>query len=224
MTIIRPFPTPLDHPVRLAVLISGGGTTLVNLHDKIRSGQLQAEIAVVIASRAGCEGVEKAKSRGLVCDVIARKGFADTESFSEAVFQRCRAAKSDLVVCGGFLSLLRIPDDYRHRVLNIHPALIPAFCGAGFHGEKVHQAVLERGCKVSGCTVHFVDDEYDHGPIILQRTVPVLDGDTPSTLAARVFQEECAAYPDAIQQVASGGLEIVGRVTRRVPNPPGSQP
>lgn len=216
MTIIRPFPTPLDHPVRLAVLISGSGTTLVNLHDKIQSLELQAEIAVVIASRRGCGGIEKALSRGLACEVIARKEFAEIQSFSDAVSQQCRAVKADLIICGGFLSLLKIPEDYRYRILNIHPSLIPAFCGTGFHGEKVHQAVLDRGCKVSGCTVHFLDDEYDHGPIILQRTVPVLDGDTASTLGTRVFQAECQAYPDAIQQVASGLVEIIDGVTRLV--------
>lgn len=192
---------------------------MLNLHDKIASHQLRAEISVVIASRHGCGGIEQARSRGLACDLIARKSYSTVEAFSDALFQRCRDARADLVICGGFLSLLQIPDDYRHRVLNIHPSLIPAFCGAGFHGEKVHQAVLNRGCKVSGCTVHFVDDEYDHGPILVQRAVPVLETDTPQTLAARVFTEECIAYPEAIQQVAAGRVEIAQGVTRLIFRP-----
>jgi folate-dependent phosphoribosylglycinamide formyltransferase PurN len=109
---------------------------------------------------------------------------------------------------------VRIPDDFRHRVLNIHPALIPAFCGKGFYGHRVHEAVLEYGAKVSGCTVHFADTQYDHGPIVLQRAVPVLDDDTPDTLAARIFEQECEAYPEAIRLFAEGRLKIEGRKVR----------
>jgi formyltetrahydrofolate-dependent phosphoribosylglycinamide formyltransferase len=210
MTAIRPLAEPLRRPIRLVVLISGGGTTLVNLWDTIRRGELSAEIPLVIASRADCGGIEKARLHGVPCEVFTRKSFPSTEAFSAPIFQRCREVRTDLVICGGFLSLLKIPHDFRYRVMNIHPALIPAFCGHGFHGHAVHEAVLQRGCKVSGCTVHFLDDEYDHGPIIVQRTVPVLDGDTPDTLAARVFQEECAAYPEAIRLFASGRMEING--------------
>jgi phosphoribosylglycinamide formyltransferase 1 len=210
MTAFRPLAEPLQRPIRLVVLISGGGTTLVNLVDTIRRGELSAEIPLVIASRAHCGGIEKARLLGVTCEVITRKSYSSTDAFSEAIFQRCRDVAADLVICGGFLALLRIPIDFQHRVMNIHPALIPAFCGHGFHGQAVHEAVLRRGCKVSGCTVHFVDDEYDHGPIIVQRTVPVLDGDTPDTLAARVFQEECAAYPEAIRMFASGRMVISG--------------
>jgi folate-dependent phosphoribosylglycinamide formyltransferase PurN len=109
------------------------------------------------------------------------------------------------------LQLLQVPDDFQGRVMNIHPALIPAFCGKGFYGHRVHEAVLADGAKVSGCTVHFVDNEYDHGPIILQRTVPVLDDDTPDSLAARVFVQECEAYPQAIKWFAEGRLRLEGR-------------
>lgn len=198
----------LDRPIRLAVLISGGGTTLVNILQKIRAGELRAEIAVVIASRPGIAGIERAREADLPCDIIARKSFGSVERFSEAIFDRCRAANVDLVVLAGFLSLIQIPSDFTHRVLNIHPALIPAFCGRGFHGHHVHEAVLARGVKVSGCTVHFADNEYDHGPIIVQRAVPVLEDDTADTLAARVFQAECEAYPEAIRLFADGRLEI----------------
>src|SRR5262249_18543435 len=122
-----------------------------------------------------------------------------------------------LVILAGFLSLLDIPPEYKGRVLNIHPALIPAFCGAGYYGSKVHKAVLAAGVKVSGCTVHFADDSYDTGPIILQRVVPVLDDDTVETLAARVFQEECQALPQAISLYAEGRLKLDGGRVRTVP-------
>jgi phosphoribosylglycinamide formyltransferase-1 len=130
------------------------------------------------------------------------------------VFDAIRHSHSELVVLAGFLSLLRIPADYRGRVINVHPALIPSFCGKGFYGTKVHDAVVQSGVKVSGCTVHFVDNEYDSGPIILQRTVPVHDRDTPQALAARVFKEECKALPEAITQYADGRLEISGHRVR----------
>ena len=198
----------LDRPIRLAVLISGGGTTLVNFLKKIKADELNAEVAVVIASREGIAGIERAHEAGLACEVIARKTFDSVESFSTAIFDRCREANVDLVTLAGFLSLIRIPPDFERRVLNIHPALIPAFCGKGFHGHHVHEAVLARGVKLSGCTVHFADNEYDHGPILVQRAVPVLEGDTPDSLAARVFEAECEAYPEAIELFSSGRLEI----------------
>jgi folate-dependent phosphoribosylglycinamide formyltransferase PurN len=116
----------------------------------------------------------------------------------------------------GFLKFLPIPDDFRNRVLNIHPALIPSFCGHGYYGRRVHEAVLASGVKVTGCTVHFADNEYDHGPIVLQRTVPVLDDDTPDTLAQRVFEQECEAYPEAIQLFAERRLVVEGRRVKRV--------
>jgi phosphoribosylglycinamide formyltransferase 1 len=214
---VRPVPEPLERPVRLGVLISGGGTTLVNFVRAIESGELDAEIPLVIASRPDCAGIDKASAAGLRCDVIVRAACAGMDEFSERIFARLREAAIDLVTFAGFLSLVRIPEDFRHRVLNIHPALIPAFCGQGYHGLKVHEAVLARGAKVSGCTVHFADNEYDHGPIILQRCVPVLDEDTPESLAARIFEEECRAYPDAIRLFAAGRLEVTGRRVRVLP-------
>lgn len=207
--------TPVDRPLRLAVLISGGGTTLTNLVDHIRRGALHAEVGLVIASRPDCGGITRAADASLVCQVIERKSFSSVSEFSAAIFDECRAAKIDLVICGGFLALLQMPPDFALRVMNIHPSLIPSFAGKGYHGEKVHEAVITRGCKVSGCTIHFVDDQYDHGPIILQKTVPVLDDDTPATLAARVFEQECLAYPEAITQFALGRMLVDGsRVLR----------
>ena len=211
-------PPKLDRPVRLAVLISGGGTTLLNLVEKIRSGQLVAEVPLVIASRADCKGVERSAALELPCEVVSRRDFDSVEAFSDRIFGLCRDADIDLVILGGFLSLIRIPDDFAHRVMNIHPSLIPAFCGKGFHGHHVHEAVLARGTRVSGCTVHFANNEYDAGPIIVQKVVPVLDSDDADALASRVFDAECEAYPEAIRLFASGSLTIDGlRVSH---NPP----
>ena len=210
MNAVRPVNEPLGRPIRLGVLVSGGGTTLVNVLERIADGRRDAEVPLVIASRPDCRGVERAKAAGLKTRVIARREFADTEAFSDAVFEQLREARVDLVTLAGFLSLLRIPDDFRHRVFNIHPALIPSFCGKGLYGHHVHEAVLARGVKVSGCTVHFADNVYDHGPIVVQECVPVHEGDTPETLAARVFQAECDAYPRAVELFAAGRLVIDG--------------
>jgi phosphoribosylglycinamide formyltransferase 1 len=191
-------------PIRLAVLVSGGGTTLQNLLDRIADGRLQAEIALVVSSKADAFGLERASKAGLPSLVVNRKEAGSLEEFSRRIFAACREARAELVCLAGFLHLIRVPDDFLGRVMNIHPALIPAFCGKGWYGHRVHEAVLQSGVKVSGCTVHFADNEYDHGPIILQRTVPVLDNDTPDTLAARVFEQECEAYPEAIKLFAAG--------------------
>ncbi|MCH8830159.1 MAG: phosphoribosylglycinamide formyltransferase, partial [Planctomycetes bacterium] len=168
------------------------------------------EIALVIASRDDCRGLEKAKENGIPTAVVARGEYPSVNDFSGAIFDRLRQSNADLVTLAGFLSLIEIPQDFHHRVMNIHPALIPSFCGRGFFGHKVHEAVLDRGAKITGCTVHFADNEYDHGPIILQSSVPVLDDDTPDKLAARVFAAECEAYPEAIRRFAAGRLEING--------------
>lgn len=216
MPSVQPLAAPLGRPIRLGVFISGGGTTLTNFLAKIAAGELAAEVPLVVASRPDCGGIAKAHAAGLECIVVERRQFASVAEFSQAIFDRCRAARVDLVTLAGFLSLIEVPDDFSWRVMNIHPALIPAFCGKGFYGHKVHEAVLARGAKVSGCTVHFADNHYDHGPIIVQRCVPVADADTPETLAARVFAAECEAYPEAVRLFAEGRLEIAdGRVRCR---------
>ncbi len=199
--------------MRLGVLISGGGTTLLNFLDCIQNGTLQAEVPIVVASRADSLGVKRARAAGLECVPIVRRDFASLAEFSLAVFDCLTAAKVDLVIMAGYLNLLQIPDEYHCRVLNIHPSLIPAFCGKGMFGHHVHEAVVNRGAKVSGCTVHFADNEYDHGPIILQRTVAVPDSATPNDVASLVFEEEKIAYPEAIRRVASGRLKVDGRRT-----------
>ncbi len=198
----------MTNPIRLVALVSGGGTTLQNLIDRIAAGSLDATIVGVVSSRADAFGVERAKRSGIPVTVVASRSprFADLTSGSAV-----RAFSPDLVCFAGWLHLLPIPDDFRHQVLNIHPALLPAFGGKGMYGHHVHEAVLAYGAKVSGCTVHFADDTYDTGPILVQKCVPVKEGDDPDTLAARVFQAECEAYPEAIQLIASGRVTVQGR-------------
>jgi phosphoribosylglycinamide formyltransferase-1 len=184
-------------PLRLAILLSGSGRTLENLLDHIAASRLPASVEIVVSNRGNVRGVEVARRAGLPTHVLPR-GNAPLAAWSNAIFNACRAVNADLVVMAGFLQLVEIPADFAGRVINIHPALLPAFGGKGFHGMHVHRAVLERGCTVSGCTVHLVDNEYDHGKILLQKTVPVLPDDTPDSLAARVFAAECHALPEAI--------------------------
>ncbi len=199
---------PTNRTLRLGVLISGGGTTMTNLADRIRDGRLDAGIVLVLASNPDAGGIEKAKQRGLPVRVVPRRQYDATEAFSDAVWAELRAARVDLVVLAGFLSLLRIPDDYLYRVINIHPALLPKFGGKGMYGRHVHEAVLAAGESESGCTVHFADNAYDRGPIILQRRCPVKPDDTPDTLAARVMAEEREALPQAVQLYAENRLQI----------------
>ncbi len=207
-------PDRLGRHLRLGVLISGGGTTMVNLHKEIQAGRLNAEIAVVISSRSQVTGVERARRIGVEPVIVRRKDFADVEAFSRRIVEVLDAAKVDLVVQAGWLCLWHIPKAYENRVMNIHPALLPSFGGQGMWGHHVHEAVLKAGCKVSGCTVHFANNEYDAGPIIVQRTCPVLENDTPDTLAARVFEQECIAYPDAIRLFAQGRLTVADGVVK----------
>ncbi len=201
-------------PLPIAVLISGGGTTLRNLIERVHAGTLPVDIRLVVSSAPGARGVEYAAQAGIPAEVTERRIFPDQGSFSRAIFDRCREAGVQVVAMGGFLKRLTIPDDYANRVTNIHPALIPAFCGKGMYGHRVHEAALEYGVKLSGCTVHFADNEYDHGPVILQKAVPVLDDDTPDTLAARVFEAECEAYPEALRLLAEGRVSVEGRRVR----------
>ncbi len=204
----------LDHPVRLAVLLSGSGTTLQNYIDRIADGRLAAHIAAVIGSRPDAGGLARARAAGIPAVVVARKDFDSVDTFNDALHTALAEHEFDLIVLAGFLSPFQIRGRYQGRVLNIHPALIPAFCGKGFYGERVHRAVLEAGVKVTGCTVHFADDQYDHGPIILQGVVPVLDDDTADTLAARVHAVENEIYPEAVRLWATGCLAVDGRRVR----------
>jgi formyltetrahydrofolate-dependent phosphoribosylglycinamide formyltransferase len=206
----------MSAPLPVAVLLSGAGTTLQNLLDRCARGSLDARVVLVVANQAEAFGLKRAEKAGVPTAVISRKECGSLEEFSRRIFDRCRQAQAELVCMAGFLQLIQVPDDFLGRVMNIHPALIPSFCGKGFYGHRVHEAVLEYGAKVSGCTVHFADNVYDHGPIILQRMVPVLGDDTPDSLAKRVFEQECEAYPEAIQLFAEGRLRIEGRRVRIV--------
>jgi phosphoribosylglycinamide formyltransferase-1 len=205
----QPFSTGQNKkPVRLGVLISGGGTTLMNILEYISKGRLNAEVSVVISSRSEVTGVEKAKKAGLDVKIIRKKDYPDIDEFSKRIEDELVAANVDLVIQGGWLCLWNIPERYENRVMNIHPALLPSFGGQGMWGHHVHEAVLAAGCKISGCTVHFCTNEYDKGPIIVQRACEVKETDSPDTLAARVFQQECIAYPQAIRLFAEGRILI----------------
>jgi phosphoribosylglycinamide formyltransferase-1 len=193
-------------PLPIAVLISGGGTTLRNLIVQQREGKLPVDIRLVISSNPNAAGLNFAAEAGIPAKVVERKSCESAAAFSEAIFGPCREAGVKLVVMGGFLKHALIPADFENRVVNIHPSLIPAFCGKGMYGQKVHEAVLAAGVAESGCTVHFVDNQYDHGPPILQKRVAVLPGDTPQLLAARIFQAECEALPAAIRLFAAGRI------------------
>jgi formyltetrahydrofolate-dependent phosphoribosylglycinamide formyltransferase len=213
-TDLEEWPEDDGEPIRIGVLISGGGRTMMNILDHIKTGILNAEITVVISSHSNATGVEKARNAGLNVRIIKRKDFADIDAFSGQLAETLNSAKVDLVVQAGWLCLWKIPDNYINRVMNIHPALLPSFGGQGMWGHHVHEAVLKAGCKVSGCTVHFCTNEYDKGPIILQRCCRVADNDTPETLAERVFEQECIAYPEAIRLFVKGNLSVQNGIVK----------
>ncbi len=189
----------IPQPLRLAALLSGGGRTLLNLLDRIEDGSLSASIEIVIASRP-CTGVDRVQSRGLPVSILAKSDFPDVDALHDAITRSIVEANIDLTLLCGYLRWIRVDPPLAGRVINIHPALLPEFGGPGMYGQRVHRAVLAAGKRESGCTVHQVDDQYDHGPVILQRTCPVLSDDDEHTLAERVFAEECLAYPEAIRK------------------------
>lgn len=198
---------------RLAVFLSGTGRTLENLLAAIERGELRAEIACVVSSRRKVRGCDIARDAGIPLQIVPRRRYESVEDFSRDVWQAVDPHNVDLIVLAGWLSRLVIPERYRGRIVNIHPSLLPLFGGLGFYGHHVHEAVLESGMKVSGCSVHFVDAEYDAGPIIAQHCVPVLPDDTADSLAARVFAEECRLYPEAIADLLAGKVRLTdGRV------------
>lgn len=201
--------------LRLGVLVSGGGRSLENLTEHIASGELQAQISVVLSNTPKAFALERAKRLSLESVVVPHHAHASPESFSAAVFRELSARNVDLVVLAGFLRLLIVPDAWLGRVINIHPSLLPAFGGKGFYGEKVHQAVLDRGVQFTGCTVHYVTNEYDAGPILLQRCIEVRAGEDAHQLAERVFEEEKLALPQAIELHRKGAVRMnQGRLVR----------
>ncbi len=210
---------PAGKKVRLGILLSGGGRTMVNIHEQIQAGRLNAEIAVVVSSRAQVKGVERARGIGLEPVIIRKKDHPDIEEFTARIKETLDEAKVDLVIQAGWLCLWLIPPEYENRVMNIHPALLPGFGGHGMWGHHVHEAVLAAGCKISGCTVHFCTNEYDKGPIIVQRACPVEPDDAADTLAARIFQQECIAYPEAITLFAEDRITVKAQIAKITPAP-----
>ena len=203
--------------LKLAVLLSGNGSSLENLFEHIDAGDLPAEIVVVLSSKPDAFGLERARRRGVPAIAVPRKQFADVRSFNDALHAELSGFEIDLVALLGFLSPFELRGRYEGRTLNVHPSLIPAFAGRGFYGARVHRAVLDAGVKLSGATVHFVDEHYDEGPIICQEAVPVLDDDTVDSLAARVVEAERRLVPQAIRWIAEGRVTIEGRRTRIAP-------
>ena len=204
--------------LRLAVLISGSGRTLKNFIDLASAGELPVDIKLVISSSAKAGGLDHATDANISTQVCCREdlpsGNDGHQAYSESIFFACRKAEVDYVVMAGFIKYLPIPSDFEMRVLNIHPSLIPNFCGKGMYGHHVHEAVIAAGAKKTGCTVHFVDNEYDHGPIIWQQEVTVRSDDTADTLAARVFEAESIGYPQVLRMLASGRIHVEGQAVR----------
>jgi len=203
-----------DDALRVAVLLSGEGTSLENLFEQIESDDLPAQIVVVIGSKEGAGGLERARRRDVPALAVPRKRYPDTRDYNDAIHAELDRHDVDLVACLGFLSPFETRGKFDGRAINVHPALVPSFSGKGYYGRRIYEAVLAAGVKVTGATVHFVDAEYDHGPIILQEAVAVLDDDTPAALAERVQAVERRLVPEAIRLFASGRLAIEGRRTR----------
>lgn len=200
--------------MRAAVLLSGSGRSLENLLRTIDAGETAAEIPVVISSRADVRGVEIARAAGIETHIITRRDAPDPATLSAAIAETLEPHNIELLALTGYLRQLEILPQWEQRMMNIHPSLLPLFGGKGMYGERVHQAVLDAGMKVSGCTVHLATAEYDSGPIIVQRCVPVNEDDTAATLGARVFEAECIAYPQAINLFAAGRIQVDGNRTR----------
>ncbi len=206
--------------MKIAVFVSGGGTNLQAIIDKISSGEItNVEISEVIASNESAFAIERAKKAGIPAKVISKKVLG-AEAYDDATLTELNSLGVELVVLAGFLSMLgpKTVAAYANRIINIHPALIPAFCGQGMYGIRPHEAVLAKGVKVSGATVHFVNEHYDEGPIILQKAVDVLPDDTPETLQKRIMKEcEQVILPQAIQLIADGRIEVVNNLVRVKP-------
>ena len=205
--------------LRVAVLLSGEGTSLENLFEQIESGALNAQIVAVISSKENAGGLERARRRGVPALAVPRNQYPDSGKFNDAIHTELDQREIDLVACLGFLSPFETRGKFDGRAINVHPALIPAFCGKGYYGQRVHEAVLASGATTTGATVHFVDDEYDSGPIILQEEVPVHSDDTAASLADRVQVAERRLVPKAIQLFADNQLVIEAQKVRILDNP-----
>ncbi len=206
--------------LNIAVLVSGGGTNLQALIDAEKRGEIiNGKITCVISSKPGVYALERAKQNNIPAVVIARADYSDIHSYTAAVTKELQNRKADLVVYAGFMTILdsQIVKAFPGKMMNVHPALIPSFCGKGFYGLHVHEAALEKGVKLTGATVHFVTEECDGGPIIMQKAVPVLNGDTPEILQKRVMQEcEWKILPEAVSLFCQGRIKITGNKTEIV--------
>lgn len=209
-------------PVTAVILISGAGSTMQNLIERSRDGRCFLNVLGVISSKPGVPGIDRARNLGVPATVCNRADYTDASAFSRAVFKLIAHLQPDIVLLAGFLSYLHLPKRWKGRVINIHPSLLPKFGGKGMYGMKVHQAVLKAKESESGCTVHFVDEVFDRGPIIVQKRVPVVSSDTPYSLAERVQQAEKEAYPEAINLYAENRLLIQGTNVRVLPKPASS--
>lgn len=200
--------------LKLAVLVSGGGTNLQSIIDSIADGRItNAEIKVVISNNKNAYALERAAKAGIPAKALSPKDFPDREAFNEALLQALIDSEADLIVLAGCLVVIppKIVEHFKNRIINIHPSLIPSFCGKDYYGLKVHEGVLNRGVKVTGATVHFVDDGTDTGPIILQKAVEVHQDDTPKSLQLRVMEEaEWVIMPRAIDLIANGKVKVEG--------------
>ncbi|MCQ2466021.1 MAG: phosphoribosylglycinamide formyltransferase [Clostridia bacterium] len=199
--------------MKIAVFVSGGGTNLQAIIDNIKSGYLEGvEISLVVASNENAYAITRAADNGIPSKVLSVKAFNSREEWDEEVLKSVEASGAELIVLAGYLSLLgnKVVKAFSNRIINIHPALIPAFCGAGMYGIKPHEAVIAKGVKISGATVHFVNENYDEGPIIFQKAVDVLPDDTPEVLQKRIMKEcEQVILPKAIRYIADGKIEVV---------------
>lgn len=195
-------------PLAIAALVSGGGTTLQNLINEIENGRLPATMTMVISSTPEALALKRARRAGVPTQVLQPSDYGNPRAYGEAIAKSFEAAGVELICMAGFLHFWHIPDPWLGRVLNIHPSLLPAFGGKGMYGDRVHAQVIACGCKVSGCTVHVADNEYDHGPIVSQRAVYVFEDDGVEALRTRVFHEECVAYPQAVRLIAEGRIRI----------------
>lgn len=197
--------------IKIAVLVSGGGTNLQSLIDGCKSGFIPGEIVLVVSSKPDAYALERARKENIEASVIEKKLFKNEEEYSAEIQKAVDKKKADLICLAGFLLKLapNIVRTYKNKILNIHPALLPEFGGPGMYGIRVHETVLKSGQKYSGCTVHLVDEEFDHGPIVLQKRVPVEAGDTPVKLAERVLKEEHELYPAAVRMFAMGEIEQI---------------
>jgi formyltetrahydrofolate-dependent phosphoribosylglycinamide formyltransferase len=208
-------------PIRIGILLSGKGrgSNMQALIDATRDGRIPGEVALVVSTSPGAPALERAATSGVATQLVPAPEYQNADELDAALAEAFERAEVDLICLAGYMRLLT-PDFVRRfagRMMNIHPGLLPAFGGKGYYGRRVHEAVLESGAKFTGITVHFVDNEYDHGPIILQRVVAVEEGDSPETLAQRVLAEEHRAYPDAVRLFAEDRLRIEGRRVRVLP-------